>query len=97
MFWTYQRTFLGKPRQDIARFQDLSVREWAPIAPLLIMMVWLGCYTAPFLQPISAANQHLLERSNMNIELKVRNHPPSGAAQRSAVLPVAFSEARDGR
>lgn len=97
MLWMYQRTFLGKPQQDIARFQDLSVKEWAPIVPLIIMMVWLGCYTAPFLQPISAANQHLLERSNMNIELKVRNHPPANGTPGNSILPAAFSEARNGR
>src|SRR6185312_2993618 len=97
MLWMYQRTFLGKPQQDIARFQDLSIKEWAPIVPLIIMMVWLGCYTAPFLQPISAANQHLLERSNMNIELKVRNHPPANGTPGNSILPAAFSEARNGR
>jgi NADH-quinone oxidoreductase subunit M len=97
MLWMYQRTFLGKPQQDIARFQDLTIKEWTPIVPLIVMMVWLGCYTSPFLQPISAANQHLLERTTMNIELKVRNHPPSSATPGNSILPAAFSEARNGR
>jgi NADH-quinone oxidoreductase subunit M len=97
MLWTYQRTFLGQPQQDIVRFQDLSIKEWAPIAPLLVMMIWLGCYTSPFLQPITSANQHLLERSNMNIELKVRNQLPSGSTSSAVILPAAFSEARHGR
>src|SRR6185503_8422610 len=54
MLWMYQRTFFGKPNQRNEGFVDLAGRDWLPLLPLLAMIVWLGCYTQPFLQPISA-------------------------------------------
>jgi NADH-quinone oxidoreductase subunit M len=91
MLWAYQRTFLGKAQADLGPMPDLSGREWAPIIPLIVMMVWLGCYTNPFLQPISAANQHLLEQSKMNLELRVSNSPTD------ATKTAALAEAGHGR
>ena len=74
---------------------DLSAKEWAPVIPLIVMMVWLGCYTSPFLRPITAATQHLLEQSKMNLELKVQNSAPRAVPV--PVLPAAYAEARHGR
>jgi hypothetical protein len=42
---------------------DLSHREFATFAPLLILAVWMGLYPAPFL--------NRLERSVQNIVLRV--------------------------
>ena len=91
MLWMYQRAFLGKVNPHAGALSDLSPKEWAPIIPLIIMMVWLGCYTNPFLRPITAANQHLLEQSKMNLELKVQNHAPL------SVVPATYTEASHGR
>lgn len=91
MLWMYQRAFLGKTDSHAGPLSDLSAKEWAPVIPLIIMMVWLGCYTNPFLRPITAANQHLLEQSKMNLELKVQNNNPL------SVRPVVYTEASDGR
>jgi NADH-quinone oxidoreductase subunit M len=71
MLWMYQRTFFGKPDDRTAGFVDLSGRDWLPLLPLLALMVWLGCYTQPFLQPISAATSHLLEQTTMNDQYRV--------------------------
>jgi NADH-quinone oxidoreductase subunit M len=76
MLWMYQRTFFGKAGTEVERMRDLTTKEWAPMVPLIVMMVWLGCYTTPFLKPISAATRHLLDQSKMNLELKVRNQTP---------------------
>lgn len=76
MLWLYQRAFLGKAAPETALVPDLTRKEWAPVIPLIVMMVWLGCYTNPFLRPITAATQHLLEQSKMNLELKVQNVGP---------------------
>jgi NADH-quinone oxidoreductase subunit M len=94
MLWLYQRTFLGKAGTHVSSVRDLSGKEWAPIAPLLVMMVWLGCYTTPFLRPITAATQHLLEQSKMNLEIKVQNTLPQSPA---SVLPVSYPEAQHVR
>ena len=50
MLWMYQRTFLGKAeRVSTAAFPDLTGRDWVPLVPLIVLMVWLGCYTQSFM------------------------------------------------
>jgi NADH-quinone oxidoreductase subunit M len=80
MLWMYQRTFFGKPNERNAAFIDLSGRDWLPLLPLLALMVWLGCYTQPFLQPISAATSHLLEQSAVNDQYRVSLRLPRSAS-----------------
>ena len=49
MLYLYQRTMFGKvenPKNE--RLLDLSHREFATFAPLLILAVWMGIYPAPF-------------------------------------------------
>src|SRR3990172_7850200 len=51
MLTLYQRTMFGKvenPKNE--RLPDLSHREFATFAPLLILAVWIGLYPAPFLR-----------------------------------------------
>ena len=64
MLYLYQRTMFGKienPKNE--RLLDLSQREFATFAPLLVLAVWIGIYPAPFL--------HRLERSVEHIVLRV--------------------------
>jgi NADH-quinone oxidoreductase subunit M len=89
MLWLYQRTFLGKLADDNRSISDLTGKEWAAVIPMIVMMVWLGCYTSPFLGPISKANEQLLEQSSMNVELKVRNTAPRQFPDSSIMAPVA--------
>ncbi len=79
MLWMYQRTFLGKPTERTASTYDLTARDWAPVLPLILFMVWLGSYTQSFMPPISTATAHLLEQSSMNNEYKVQLVLPGSA------------------
>lgn len=79
MLWMYQRTFLGKTTERNHSFADLSVREWAPMLPLILLMVWLGTYTQSFLPSISAATAHLLDETSMSNQYRVNLSPPSKA------------------
>ncbi len=81
MLWMYQRTFLGKRPENAVAFADLSFRDWAPLLPLIALMVWLGSYTQSFLPPISTATSHILEQTNMNNQYRVLASPaPSEVA-----------------
>jgi len=57
--WLYQRMFFGpidNPKNS--NLPDLNVREWAYMAPLMIMSLWIGVYPKPFLafleKPVNA-------------------------------------------
>ena len=67
MLWLYQRTFYGKASESLAHHMpDLTTREWAAIAPLLVLMFWMGCYAQTFLPAISAQNTAILNQMNKN-------------------------------
>jgi len=59
MLWLYQRMFFGtidNPKNE--KLSDLSPREWAYMAPLVILALWIGVYPKPFLsyveRPVNA-------------------------------------------
>jgi NADH-quinone oxidoreductase subunit M len=63
MLYLYQRTMFGKienPKNE--RLLDLSNREFATFAPLLILAVWMGLYPAPFLNRLKTSVQHIMMR-----------------------------------
>ena len=79
MLWMYQRTFMGKPRDPAVPFTDLRRYDWAPLLPLIVLMVWLGTFTESFMPPITAATAHLLDQTSMSNEYRVRLTPPEPA------------------
>ncbi|HVH29059.1 MAG TPA: NADH-quinone oxidoreductase subunit M [Vicinamibacterales bacterium] len=63
MLYLYQRTMFGKlenPKNE--RLADLSQREFATFAPLLILAVWMGLYPAPFLRRLDTSVQRIVAR-----------------------------------
>ncbi len=74
LLWMYQRTFLGaKPEEPVA---DLNSTEALAVAPLLILMVWMGVASNTFLPPQNAVNQKILEQTKMNVEFRVATPAP---------------------
>jgi hypothetical protein len=43
---------------------DLSHREFATFAPLLVLAVWMGLYPSPFLRRLETSVQHIVARVN---------------------------------
>ena len=92
MLWMYQRTFMGKLNSEIEHFHDLEWRDWVPVAPLVILMVWLGCYSQSFMPSISAANYQLLDKTNMNNQYRVKlDSSGTNVAAVNAVAEVAHA------
>jgi NADH-quinone oxidoreductase subunit M len=63
MLYLYQRTMFGKvenPKNE--HLLDLSHREFATFAPLLVLAVWMGLYPAPFLRRLDMSVQHVIAR-----------------------------------
>jgi NADH-quinone oxidoreductase subunit M len=75
MLYLYQRTMFGtveNPKNEA--LPDLTHREFATFAPLIILAVWIGLYPAPFLNRLQTSVQHVVSRVNQ----------PSGQAASSS-------------
>jgi NADH-quinone oxidoreductase subunit M len=49
LLWMYQRVVFGEiTREENRRLTDLSPREWAVLAPVLLFIVWIGVYPTAF-------------------------------------------------
>jgi NADH-quinone oxidoreductase subunit M len=80
MLWMFQRAFLGETPHDVEHHvTDINTRELAAIAPLVILMVWMGVSTGLFLKPIGGASANILKQSEVNVEYRVASpdYPPS--------------------
>jgi NADH-quinone oxidoreductase subunit M len=65
MLWLYQRTMFGKIENPAnAGLKDLSPRELATFAPLLVLAFWIGLYPAPFLSRIETSVGRVVARVN---------------------------------
>lgn len=61
MLWMVQRTFYGETPETVRRHVgDLSIREWAIMTPLLVLMIWMGIGTQSFIPSIRAKNEQTL-------------------------------------
>jgi len=81
MLWLYQRTFLGETPDHVKHhMHDLNTREMVAIAPLLLLMLWMGTLTQPFLTPITAATAKILQQSSVSVETQVRQDRPAAAS-----------------
>jgi NADH-quinone oxidoreductase subunit M len=51
MLWMYQRVFLGKVTNPAnAEMKDIGAREKLLLLPIILVMLWIGVYSAPFLR-----------------------------------------------
>jgi NADH-quinone oxidoreductase subunit M len=63
MLWMYQRVFFGKlDKPANAALHDIGLREQCLLIPILIMMLWIGVYSGPFLNRMDASLQRVQQR-----------------------------------
>ena len=65
MLWLYQRTMFGtvnNPKNE--NLPDVSLREFATFAPLLLLAVWIGLYPKPFLDRLETSVDRVMMRVN---------------------------------
>jgi NADH-quinone oxidoreductase subunit M len=55
ILYLYQRTFQGKVSEKVTKFRDLNVREVLAVAPLAVLILFLGIYPKPVLNVINPA------------------------------------------
>jgi NADH-quinone oxidoreductase subunit M len=81
MLYLYQRTMFGKienPKNE--RLLDLSHREFATFAPLLLLAVWMGLYPAPFLRRLETSVNHIVVRVNPQYAAACGGGAPTAAS-----------------
>lgn len=63
MLYLYRRVVYGPlTKDDVAAMPDLSLREWALLAPIAAAVLWMGVYPESFLAPMRADVGALLAR-----------------------------------
>ncbi|HEX4998957.1 MAG TPA: NADH-quinone oxidoreductase subunit M [Terriglobia bacterium] len=63
MLWMVQRVMWGDiTRDENRRLSDLSGREFLSLAPLVVLIVWMGVYSSPFLRQMDASLGALMQR-----------------------------------
>jgi NADH-quinone oxidoreductase subunit M len=61
LLWMYQRVIFGPLDRDAnRRLPDLSIREWAVLTPILILIVWIGVYPIAFTRLTEASVDALI-------------------------------------
>ena len=62
--WMLQRVVLGQSRTPVAaRLPDLNWRETATMIPLVVIVLWVGLYPAPFLNTMDASVTALIQHT----------------------------------
>jgi len=62
MLYLYRRIIFGElTKDDLKSILDLNAREIAIFAPLVVLVLWMGIYPAPFLDMISASVANLVD------------------------------------
>ena len=68
MLWMYQRVIFGPIRQEANRaLRDLSLREIVVLAPIIVLIVWIGVYPKPFLSVTEASVAALVSQVQAKI------------------------------
>jgi NADH-quinone oxidoreductase subunit M len=60
LLWAYQRVFHGRPEGENAKFPEMTMRERAIMAPLVVLIVALGVYPRPVLDRIAPSVRELV-------------------------------------
>jgi NADH-quinone oxidoreductase subunit M len=76
---------------------DLSMREWAAIVPMIVLMVWMGVAPQTFLPSIGASDARTLEHSKVNVEIQVKNPPGTGPMRSFPTVAVVEQESRNAK
>jgi NADH-quinone oxidoreductase subunit M len=62
LLWALQRIIFNKlDKPENESLTDLTFREWAVLAPLLIGIIWLGLYPAPVLRRMEPTSRQFVE------------------------------------
>jgi NADH-quinone oxidoreductase subunit M len=63
MLYLYRRVIFGRlTKETLARILDMSPREHLVFAPLIVLVIWMGVYPAPFLNVMHVSVGNLIKQ-----------------------------------
>lgn len=72
MLWLYRRVVFGAlEHADLKRITDITRREILMFAPIILLVLWLGIYPAPYLEATEASLAHLLDHIKSETSMMV--------------------------
>ena len=87
MLYLYRRIIFGRiTRDDLRNILDLSPREWAVFAPLIVLTLWMGIYPSSFSGYFDATVGAMVQQHTaaLTATTKVAGVEPGGAQSRGA-------------
>jgi NADH-quinone oxidoreductase subunit M len=83
MLWLYRRVIFGSlVKDDLKAIFDLTPREIAVFAPLVVLAFWMGIYPSSFLAPMNASVANLIEQYESAISAGAVPAAPVTVAER---------------
>ena len=82
MLWMVKRVFFGQPgelvRDEHHPLQDLSLREMVVMAPLIVLIFWMGLFPNHFLDwSKSSLNYYVTNKDNYQLEVAEHSQKPA--------------------
>ena len=80
ILWMLQRVVYGVPAQHVAsKLYDLNWREIGTLAPLVVLVFWIGLYPKPFMDVMHASVEKLIHQDVkvMLVEAEPSSFPPT--------------------
>jgi NADH-quinone oxidoreductase subunit M len=62
MLWLYQRIFFHSVNPGLHGLSDLNLREMLTLAPMVVLIFWIGCYPNALLSFLHVSVGHLLDQ-----------------------------------
>jgi NADH-quinone oxidoreductase subunit M len=84
LIWLFQRTMLGETAPKNQGLKDLSAREIAVFAPLIVWAFWIGLYPKPFFEVLERPVAQIVERVRPGYHAEHRLPNPLAGAQQGA-------------
>ena len=68
LLWAYQRVFHGPVTNEAnAVLPDMRVREWAMLAPVIALIIFIGVYPKPFLERLRPSAERFVARATVGL------------------------------
>ncbi|MEO6627310.1 MAG: NADH-quinone oxidoreductase subunit M [Aquihabitans sp.] len=91
LLWAYQRVFHGEPDAENASIKDLHFSDGLALAPLVLIIIFMGVYPKPILDRIEPAVTRLVHHVEANSEYR----EPKVARDGQKVVPDSERRSAD--